>query len=230
MTRDRVGEPHPAADLSRRRQDLGDGLTAPTLEDDALAPEVAEDRVFLSADAVDITRSALITRIRRAKGIELLKARLRFAQLRALRLILGFKITVTAFKAFVLFANQHKALLEHLRTAVFVDQALDQVKHALLRRRAELCGQPVSDRSSATPFRPSIGAYHRAVAHAQHPAGPLCCAHTRNLLMASVERAAIELSNSGGDVIDRRHTRNTEQRLVQLPDGRRLKLTTEVIR
>jgi|GEM_PF-6111931 len=69
-----------------------------------------------------------------------------------------------------------------------------------------------------------------AVAHAQHLAGPLRVAHTRNLLMASVEKAAIELSDSGADVIDRRHTQTTEQRLVQLPDGRRLKLTAEVIR
>lgn len=69
-----------------------------------------------------------------------------------------------------------------------------------------------------------------AVAHAQHPAGRLCEGHTRNLLLLSVERAAIELSNAGGDVMDRRHTRNSEQRLVRMPDGRRLKLTAEVIR
>lgn len=230
MRRCRVGEPHPASDSSRRRQHLGGCSAAPTPKDDSLATEIAEDGVVLGTDAIDIGRSALIASIRSAQGGELLKARLRVAQFGGHRLVLGLKITAAAFQAFVLGLDRHKPLLEHLRTAVFVDQALEQVKHALHRRAAELRGEPAADHSSNAPFRPDGQAYHRAVAPAQHPAGPLACAHTRNLLTASVERAAIELSNSGGDVIDRRHTRTTEQRLVQLPDGRQIKLTTEVIR
>ena len=55
----------------------------------------------------------------------------------------------------------------------------------------------------------------------------LATAHTRNLMIQGADSAIETLADSGGHVADTRSTHTTEQRLVRMPDGRKIKITLE---
>jgi hypothetical protein len=72
-------------------------------------------------------KRASVQRLQR--GFSLGKAHAYLLYFRLLRLALGFKIHVFAFKCFVLGFDEPKSLVEDRRRAVLVDEFFDKVKH-----------------------------------------------------------------------------------------------------